>query len=89
MPPCERLFGSEISLRTVRRQDARPWGSRGSLEAPTSAIERRTFVHGPVQVERECSKLCSLGAEGRRNALRGDGCGESEISMRVVQRQDA
>lgn len=31
-------------------------GVSGSMEAPPSAMERRTFLHGPVTVEREGSR---------------------------------
>lgn len=41
-----------------------------SLEAPPSRIERRTFVHGSVQVEQQGSKSCE-GSNGDTFGWRG------------------
>jgi hypothetical protein len=45
-----------------------------------SAFERRTFVHGSVQVELEGSKSGSWVPGGTPNALRSMGAGGAEIS---------
>lgn len=54
--------GSELFRRVVQRQDAGgiqpadgwPWGL-GEIGGSLSAMERRTFLHGSVPVEREGS----------------------------------
>jgi hypothetical protein len=46
----------EMSPRVIQRQDADHGGLGGAWRFTLSAIERRTFVHGAVSVEREGSK---------------------------------
>jgi len=63
-------------------------GSRGAWRLFPSAIERRTFIHGSVQVESEISKSCSWVPRGGETP-----CGRWVQGKRtrphVVQRQDA
>jgi hypothetical protein len=54
-----------------------------------SAMKRRTFLHGSVPVEREISKPGSLVLRDGETPFKSMGAGGSEISRRVVQRQDA
>ena len=82
-----RCRESEISRPVVQRQDADHWGARGSLEAPPSGAGAATTVlHGSVPVEREDSKPGERD-RGAAASLFVDGCRESEVSLRVMDRR--
>jgi hypothetical protein len=65
--------GKRNFSRVVQRQDA-DRGASGSLGAPLSAIERRTVIHGSVQVERNLQGLL-VGAKGGETPFESMGAG--------------